>query len=303
MNKSEANSTEPIRVFVAATPSEWLPAKVLEFSIREIASLPVEIASIYTFERKIPEPRDVVNRARTPFSFQRFLIPELASFTGRAIYLDSDMQVFRDIAEVWRMPFSGADLLTVAQDDGARREQFSVMLLDCANLHWNIDQIVAQLDSGAIDYASLMHELCIAKIRAAIPSSWNSLERYIPGVTSLLHYTDMNTQPWVSTNHPLGAVWMRCLRRAINMGFIAASDIDREVSAGHVRPTLLHQLEAGIDDGLTLSRPIRRQDSNFTAPYRKLRAGSKHPWTSPAKRLLSGLRRAYFSSPLPRFFR
>ena len=58
-------------------------------------------------------PLAVENRPRTPFSFQRFLIPELCGYSGKAIYLDADMQVFRDIRELWNYDFSGCDLQTV----------------------------------------------------------------------------------------------------------------------------------------------------------------------------------------------
>ena len=51
----------------------------------------------------IPTPATPANRPRTPFSFQRFLIPELCGFKGRGIYVDSDMQVFEDIRGLWKV--------------------------------------------------------------------------------------------------------------------------------------------------------------------------------------------------------
>jgi len=261
----------PIRIFVAATPAEWLPMRVLEFSIREHSSLPVELSAIYSHQRPIPQPNGLENRARTPFSFQRFLIPELCQFKGRAIYMDADMQVFDDIEGLWNQPFSDNHLLTVASSTPGRRPQFSVMVLDCECLNWKIEDIVAELDSGALKYRTLMFEMSVAKkIGYSVPVTWNSLEQYNAGQTSLLHYTDMNTQPWVSLENPNGHVWMACLRRAIESGFISREEVTREVDLHHVRPTLLVQIDSGIDLTSELSVAALIKDLAFQAPYHKL---------------------------------
>jgi hypothetical protein len=292
-----------IRIFVAATPAEWLPMRVLEFSIREHTCLPVSVRAIYEFERTIPDPRDVANRPRTPFSFQRFLIPELCDFAGRAIYCDADMQVFRDIAELWNFPLDGCDLQTVKQGGNGRCGQFSVMLLDCARLHWRIEDIVNKLDAGELDYADLMYEMRVAeRIGEAISPHWNSLEEYDQDKTCLLHYTDMNTQPWISYSNPLGHLWVSCLRRAIKAGFISEEDVAREAREGHVRPSLLAQLQAGMDDCIVLPAEVRRLDRRFVPSYHALQAGKARPWTSFPAALKAFLRRSYYRSPLPRIF-
>lgn len=265
------NTDTPVRVFVAATPAEWLPMRVLEFSIRERSSLSVELSAIYSHQRSIPQPKGLENRARTPFSFQRFLIPELCQFKGRAIYMDADMQVFADIEGLWNQPFGDNHLLTVASGTQGRRSQFSVMVLDCERLNWKIEDIVADLDSGALEYRTLMFEMSVAKqIGYSVPVTWNSLEQYSAGQTSLLHYTDMNTQPWVSLENPNGHLWMACLRRAIDSGFISRAEVAREVDQHHVRPTLLAQIDAGIDRTSELSVTAVIRDLAFQAPYHKL---------------------------------
>lgn len=296
-------AVESVRVFVASTPAEWLPMRILEFSIRETTSLPVEFLAICTFNRTIPMPLAVENRPRTPFSFQRFLIPELCGFSGKAIYLDADMQVFRDICDLWNHDFAGCDLQTVREAQKGRRGQFSVILLDCERLKWNIEEIVAALNAGELNYASLMFEMQTAKrIGWDISPEWNSLERFNPETTALLHYTDMNTQPWISIANPLGHLWVACLRRALAAGFISRSEVEREISSGHVRPSLLPQLDAGIDSTLELPAAVRRLDRGFVAPYRHLRSGHARPWTSARTALFALLRRCYYRSPLPRLF-
>lgn len=264
----------PVRVFVACTPSEWLPMRVLEFSIKETTSLPVELSAIYSFNRPIPIPQALTNRARTPFSFQRFLIPELCNHAGKAIYLDADMQVFQDISELWNYDFIDCDLQTVQDAQKGRRGQFSVMLLDCETLAWDVDQIITDLDADKLTYAELMYEMKVAKkIGRDISHYWNSLERYEKDKTRLLHYTDMNTQPWVSTSNPLGYLWIACLRRAIATGFISLEEIEREINLGHVRPSLLAQIIAVIDDCIALPSSIRKLDRNYSPPYKQLQIG------------------------------
>ncbi len=295
--------TSPIRIFIASTPAEWLPMRVLEFSIKETTSIPVEVSALYTFGRKIPMPQAIENRPRTPFSFQRFLIPELCDFSGKAIYLDADMQVFRDIGGIWNMDFADCDVQAVQEAQKGRRGQFSVMLLDCKALGWNIDHIVADLDAGKLDYAALMYDMQVArKIGRDIPPEWNSLERYETGKTCLLHYTDMDTQPWISTANPLGNLWIACMRRALQVGFISNEELEREVISGHIRPSLLAQINDKIDVSIGLPPSVCKLDSHFIPPYQSLKCGKSRPWTSLRSAAIAFLRRNYYRSSLPRYF-
>ncbi|MCQ9378581.1 glycosyltransferase [Methyloversatilis sp. XJ19-49] len=291
----------PVRVFVACTEAELLPMRVLEFSIRASASLPVTLVALHSQGREIPMPADLVNRPRTPFSFQRFLIPELCGHAGRAIYLDADMLVFSDIAELWCQEFHDHDLLTVIEEDHGRRGQFSVMLLDCAALDWRIESIVARLDAGELDYGALMYDMRVARsVGRVLPAGWNALERYSPGDTRLLHYTDMNSQPWVSCANPQGHLWVTWLRRAIADDFIPRASLAQMVTCGHVRPSLLVQIDEGIDDPLALPASMRALDRGFVAPYKQMNTGKARPWTTPAAAVRALLRRLYFHTPFAR---
>jgi hypothetical protein len=290
----------PVRVFVACTEAEMLPVKVLAFSIRKHASMSVDVRPLCDTGIEIPVPRDRENLARTPFSFQRFLIPEAVGYKGRAIYLDADMQVFKDIRALWTRPFEGADVLTVQEPvDTGRRPQFSVMVLDCDSLKWNVRDIVKDLDKGRLTYATLMYEMAVAKsIRRCIDPAWNSLERFVEGTTALLHYTDMHTQPWVSRSHPLGYLWVRDLCEAIDMGVIAEEYVRDCAQKGFIRPSLLYQIEHRIEDALLLPRKIGLLDANFTAPYKRLPRHGSTPWLSPVHRLRAMVRHYYQKSHL-----
>jgi hypothetical protein len=259
----------PVRIYVGTTEAQMLPFKVLEYSIRKHASLSVAVFPLHRAGIVIPQPVNERNRPRTPFSFQRFLIPSLAGYSGRAIYLDSDMLVFRDIRQLWTLPFEGAQLLAARLSGvkGGRRPQFSVMLLDCEALRWDIQEIVRALDEDELSYEQLMFEVTVAeRVRAAIDPVWNSLERFRKGETALLHYTDMERQPWLARHNPLNRLWTQELFEAIDGGDITCAYVEEQVRAGHIRPSLLRQVKERIADSRELDGDARALDSLFIAP-------------------------------------
>lgn len=276
----------PVRVYVGSQEAQMLAVKVLEFSIRSHTAADVAVFPLHHARVDFPLPKDPQNRPRTPFSFQRFYIPALQHYQGRAIYLDSDMQVFSDIRELWSLPFEGADLLAVREPgESGRRPQFSVMLLNCSELNWHLPDIVAALDCGELTYETLMYEMAVApKLRAAIDPSWNSLESYLPDKTKLLHYTDMPTQPWVSPDNRNGALWVRALLQAVGAGYISRAYVEDQVHQGHVRPSLLYQLDHGIEDSRQLPGKARALDAGFVTPHERM----EHP--SAGAGLLGGVR-------------
>lgn len=274
----------PIRVYVATTEVQMLAVKVLEYSIRKHASMSVEVFPMHLGGIDIPRPRDEINWPRTPFSFQRFIIPELAGYKGRAIYLDSDMQVFKDIKDIWTTPFNNAQILAVSEPKSTgRRPQFSVMLLDCEYLDWKVQNIVSQLDDGKLSYDDLMYNMAVAKtIRPDIDHNWNCLERYSEVETALLHYTDMSTQPWISTKNPLGYLWFRDLFDAIDSGFITLDYVKEHVDLGYVRPSLWYQIEHRIEDSFLLPKSALRLDKDFKAAFTSIHAHGASAWISVA---------------------
>lgn len=289
----------PVRVYVAATEAQMLAVKVLEYSIRKHASLTVQVNPLHLSGVEIPTPLKPENRPRTPFSFQRFLIPALTDHEGRAIYLDSDMQVFQDIRSLWNASLEDADLLAV-QEPGStgRRPQFSVMLLNCNSLRWDIEEIVGSLNEGRLTYEQLMYDMAIAsRIRASLDPAWNSLERYHPEQTCLLHYTDMNTQPWLSCNNPLGYLWIRDLFEAIDRKFLSASDIADHVRRGFVRPSLVYQVEHRIEDSFVLPRRARQMDQGFVPPFSAGPLRQSSPWLQPSA-FLRAAARGYLQNSL-----
>lgn len=266
---------DPVRVFVGTDTSQILAVKVLEHSIKRHTQLPVEV--IPMCDLPITKPKDPRQGQRTGFSFSRFCIPKLAGYRGRAIYMDADMLVFKDIRELWEMPFDGAKVIIqedlneyqsvgTAQKAVApkkRIKQCAVMVLDCGRLDWDIEKIIRGLDTGEYDYASLMYDMCLlqeSEIKYGVPFRWNSLEHF-DSTTCLIHYTDMATQPWVSTDNKYGHVWFNEVRLMLNNGSLSRRDLESEIEKGYFRPSLIRDIDAPLPKFL---QPLRRFHNHYT---------------------------------------
>ena len=287
---------EPMRVFCGLDESQIVAARVLEYSIRKHASRPVRFYPMLNVPT--PTPKDPKNRGRTGFSFSRFHIPKLAGYKGRALYVDADMQVFGDMAELWEIPFDGAKVMCTRQDEPPEQwkdsdwfhpgRQLSVMMLDCERLDWDIEDIVGGLDEGRYDYQQLMFELCVVEpdeINDNIPPVWNHLEHYVPGETKLLHYTVVPTQPWKNDKNPLTELWEPEFKEARAAG-------DRPRRGGDAAgPSRAHQAVVGI--AARQARDRGRHHGAREAPARRAsRRTADRPVPPPACAEAQGASRA-----------
>lgn len=260
----------PVRVFVGTDRAQMIGVKMLEFSIKKYASLSVSVEPID--DEHVPVPLDPANRSRTGFSFSRFRIPELCGYKGRGIYMDADMQVFTDIADLWNRNFEGASVLYAngpelqGKEGKQRIPQFSVLLLDCEALDWNIHKIIKGFDNRLYSYADLMQRICISPpdaLRAGLPFEWNSLEHYEEGRTKLIHYTDMPTQPWVSKSNKNGHLFYAAVREALSEGFISSDIIYEEIMLGHLSPDFAEWV------GLPSHPHVDRMRKEWKPPYQR----------------------------------
>lgn len=189
----------PVRIFVGcATYGEDIESQaVLEWSIRKHASLPVELTWM---QQSAHGPFSAWNTERwaTPFSGFRWAIPELCRFTGKAIYMDSDVIVMADIAELWAQQHEPGRFL-IAKGGGAWR--ICVSMFDCAEAREHIPPL-AQLQADASSHRNMC---ALIKQRPelvqAFEGEWNCLDREVgersvhdPSIKAI-HYTDMRSQP------------------------------------------------------------------------------------------------------------
>lgn len=257
MNQSDSDTAY---IFVGSDRSQLLAVPVLEHSIRRHTSMNIKLRSMH--DVVLPDPKDIRQGKRTGFSFTRFAIPQLMGYKGRAVYLDADMLVFRDFRELWNLPFNSAkviiqeELPDEAQNQAKvgslkkRVKQCSVMLLDCEALSdWDPGKIIAGLD-GQYTYQDLLYDMCIldeSEINYGVPFEWNSLEHYEANKTGLIHWTDMNTQPWVFANNPTGHLFLEEVRIMLGNGSMSLNQIEDEVKLGYIRPSLIQQLRDAGD--------------------------------------------------------
>lgn len=186
----------PIRIFVGtpANNEDLESQAVLEWSIRKHATEPVEL----TWMKASNDPKSMwhgwLMRAwATPFSGFRWSIPEFCEFKGRAIYLDIDMIVMADIAELWQHQIEPA--FCVAKNPST----FCCSLWDCAAARRFLPP-VKQIKTEFGLYARLRRNFPVGGIRTFENGNWNCLdgESYrtlTDPDLKILHCTAIPTQP------------------------------------------------------------------------------------------------------------
>jgi len=114
-----------LNVFIGADSRQPLAYNVLQYSIVSRSSQPVAITPL------IIDQLPITRRGLTEFTYSRFLVPWLCDFKGTALFLDADMVVDGDIAELFECASPAAGAVQVAKDQPAF-EWPSAMLFNCA---------------------------------------------------------------------------------------------------------------------------------------------------------------------------
>lgn len=164
-----------LKVFIGVDPRQPVAFNVLANSIVRHASKPVAITALSL--KTLPIKR----RGLTEFTFSRFLVPYLCGFEGTALFLDADMVVTGDIAEL----FAQADGSAVqVNKDQAQFEWPSAMLFDCAKCSKLTPEFVE-------DRANVLYDFKWASGIGAFPAEWNKAVGYAPSGTDakLYHFT------------------------------------------------------------------------------------------------------------------
>jgi hypothetical protein len=225
----------PARVYVAQGPGEMLPLAVLHHSIRRRASLTVEL---------VPLPDGDASPAVRK---------------GQAILLTPRAQVLADLRNLWRSPV-GENELVVPRE--SRSTGGPGLALAGAGLGTAIP-LLATLVRKRVPLGSLA-EAAGGKVRTTLSADWNPGWRGEPDEEALvLYYPTGGSEPWISRAHPLGHLWVRDLLDAVARGFVMPELVSEEIRRGHVRPSLLFQVEHGLEEPLLLPRRARLLDRDF----------------------------------------
>ena len=224
---------KPIPIFIGNDPREAIAYHVCANSIIRQASQPVCIIplALNLFQDYTETHTDGSNQ----FIYSRFLVPHLTDYTGWAIFIDGDMIVRGDIAELWNMKNPYNDVLVVKHDYktkltekylGAKNEDYprknwsSVILWNCNSFpNRRLTPEFIQKSTG-----SELHRFTwIADERIGeLPREWNWLpdEYGENSDAKLLHYTLGTPCFHEFADTPQGSEWHRermltdyCLQR------------------------------------------------------------------------------------------
>jgi hypothetical protein len=178
---------EPIRIFIGFDPRETVAWHVLCHSILARASRPVSFTPLALHQLKSCYWRERDPLQSTDFSFTRFLTPYLSGYEGWSLFMDCDMLVRADIAELWGLrdnryavlcvkhdhrPREGVKFLGAPQTPYGKKNWSSVMLFNNARCQ--------ALTPGYVNNASglELHQLKWVGGDDAIgelPKNWNHL--------------------------------------------------------------------------------------------------------------------------------
>jgi lipopolysaccharide biosynthesis glycosyltransferase len=137
---------KPIPIFIGYDPREAIAYHACVNSIIRQSSVPVCIVplALNNFKDYTETHTDGSNQ----FIYSRFLVPHLMDYSGFAIFMDGDMIVRGDIAELWALRQADKDVMVVKHDyktrmtekylgskneDYPRKNWSSVMIFNCNN--------------------------------------------------------------------------------------------------------------------------------------------------------------------------
>ena len=136
-----------INVFIGYDTKEKVAFSTLAYSILKHSTLPIAITPVHLANIKSAFYRKREKLSSTDFAFSRFIVPYLMNYDGWALFMDCDMLMKADIAELWELrdpefavqvckhdysPRSKVKFLNQVQTTYPKKNWSSFMLLNCA---------------------------------------------------------------------------------------------------------------------------------------------------------------------------
>jgi len=191
-----------IPIFVGYDPKEAIAFHTCVNSIIRLSSEPVQIIPLAL--NLLKDYTELHTDGSNSFVYSRFLVPYLQSFTGWAIYIDGDMILRTDIAELWNLQQPDKDVMVVQHDYktkmpvkylGAKNEDYprknwsSVILWNCNSFpNRKLTPSFVQQQTGS--FLHRFNWLQDERI-GRLPIEWNWLpDEFGPNANAkLLHWT------------------------------------------------------------------------------------------------------------------
>lgn len=193
-----------IRVFIGYDPKETVAYNVLAHSIEINASQTVAIAPVMLKHVQSFHTRPRNNLSSTEFSMTRFLVPFLCNYEGWAVFMDCDMLVRADMAELWELrderfalqvvkhdhrPDNDVKFLNQPQTKYEKKNWSSVMLMNCAKCKALTPDYVNRASGLELHQFKWLDD---DSLIGEIPHEWNHLvgyDAYNPGAKNV-HFTE-----------------------------------------------------------------------------------------------------------------
>jgi hypothetical protein len=193
-----------INVFIGYDSKEKIAHHILSESILRRSTKPVAITPIYLPNIKDDFVRERNNLSSTEFSFSRFIIPHLMNYQGWALFMDCDMLMMADIAELWRLrddkyavqvskhdytPKDETKFLGQVQSKYAKKNWSSFMLMNCKKCTTLTPDYVNKASGLELHQFKWLEN---EELIGSLPLEWNWLVGEYPYKKDVknVHYTD-----------------------------------------------------------------------------------------------------------------
>lgn len=193
---------KPIPIFVGYDPREAIAYHTCANSIIRNSSIPVAIVPVAL--NLFKDYTETHNDGSNHFIYTRFLVPHLMGYKGWAIFIDGDMIVRGDIADLWNLQQADKDVMVVKHNYetrmnekylGAKNENYprknwsSVILWNCNSFPNRVltPEFVQKSTGAELHRFTWLNDERIGEL----PKEWNWLpdEYGVNTNAKLLHYT------------------------------------------------------------------------------------------------------------------
>lgn len=192
-----------INVFIGYDPRETVAYNVLAYSIQARASEPVSVTPLMLSQLKEVLVRERHPLQSTDFSFSRLLTPYLSGYTGWSVFMDCDMLMREDVADLWKLredryavmvvkhhhvPRETVKFLGEPQSQYEKKNWSSVMLFNNARCRALSPEYVNRASGLELHQFKWLEN---DDLIGALPGRWNHLVGYNPPRrdAGLVHYT------------------------------------------------------------------------------------------------------------------
>lgn len=199
-----------INVYIGYDPSESIAAQVLSHSITSRSSIPVNITFLMLNQLREIHHRERHELQSTEFSFTRFLVPYLSHYSGHNVFMDCDMLMLSDIAEIFNDNGGTYHSVKVVKHNhkpinttkmlGQKQTQYACKNWSSFMFFWSAHCDCKRLTPKIVDEESglFLHQFKWAKNVGELDARWNHLvgydkEKPLKDI-SVLHWTEGG--PW-----------------------------------------------------------------------------------------------------------